>query len=53
MADAVTVMNDLLASGVFRSDEVAFGQVIVSPLPPSLPIAVVQPQEGSQVLRLK
>lgn len=46
----MTVVNDLLVSGVFRTDEVAFGQVITSPLPPCSPIAVAQPQDGCTVV---
>ena len=50
VAEAVAVVQGVRSQGVPRNEEVAFGFVVPSPLPPRRPLAVVQPQEGAKVV---
>lgn len=48
--DALATMRSIRSQGMPGADEVSFGQVVSSPLPPQRPLAVVQPQEGCKVV---
>ncbi|GBF93654.1 hypothetical protein Rsub_06757 [Raphidocelis subcapitata] len=50
VAEALAVMQGMRSQGLPRAEEVSFGFVVPSPLPPGRPLAVVQPQEGSRVV---
>lgn len=50
VAEALSVMQGMRSQGMPRNEEVSFGFVVPSPLPPGRPLAVVQPQEGAKVV---
>jgi hypothetical protein len=50
VAEALSTMQGMRSQGVPRAEEVSFGFVVPSPLPPHKPLAVVQPQEGAKVV---
>eukprot|EP00877_Chromochloris_zofingiensis_P002415 jgi/Chrzof1/12174/Cz06g23240.t1 len=50
VAEALDIMEGIRAQGMPTADEVSFGYVVNSPLPPCRALAVVQPQEGSKLV---
>lgn len=50
VSQALDVIDGIKAQGMPRAEEVSFGFVVSSPLLPTQPLAVVQPQEGSRVV---
>eukprot|EP00210_Caulerpa_lentillifera_P005056 g4829.t1 len=44
--EALEVLESMRSSGSSASQEIIFGQVVNSPIPPFPPLTVVQPQEG-------
>lgn len=50
VAQAREVIEAIRGQGMPRAEEVAFGYVVPSPLPPRLPLAVAQPREGCRVV---
>lgn len=49
--DALSVVQTLLDNGAASStQEIMFGKVISSPIPPHTPLAVIQPQEGTRTV---
>ncbi|KIZ05021.1 hypothetical protein MNEG_2935 [Monoraphidium neglectum] len=50
VVEALAVMQGMRTQGMPRNEEVSFGFVVPSPLPPNRPLAVVQPQEGAKVV---
>lgn len=52
VVEAMAVINGIKGLGLAtrRSEDVGFGKVIACPLAPTVPLAVVQPQEGCKVV---
>eukprot|EP00879_Flechtneria_rotunda_P008358 GHRR01008755.1.p2 GENE.GHRR01008755.1~~GHRR01008755.1.p2 ORF type:complete len:567 (+),score=195.61 GHRR01008755.1:328-2028(+) len=50
VSEALSVISSIKSQGLPATDEVTFGHVVNSPLPPQQPLAVVQAQEGCKLV---